>query len=88
MNKCPFAVCRAKWLFPRRSLGSSTGTQLIAPALCNKATLLIWRAALGATAVSPVLGDIGVSLGRGEPSPGVQLCPVETPPIPHHSSSL
>lgn len=78
MNKCPFAVCRAKWYFPRRSFCSSTGTQLITPVFYNKATFLIWRAALGPLQCPFTLVITGCGVER-EPSPSVQLCRVKTP---------
>lgn len=75
MNKCPLAVCSAKWYFPRRPFGSSTGTRLIVPVFYNKAALLIWREALRPTGVSVHVGPNWVEEGAGLT---VQLCHVKT----------
>jgi len=63
MNKYPLAVCNAKWYFPRRPFGSSTGTQLIVTVFYNKATLLIWREALRPTGVAVHIGPNWVARG-------------------------
>lgn len=83
-NKCPFAVCRAEWCFPRRSFSSSTGTQLIAPVSYNKASPLIWRAALGPLQCPILSGHNGV-WGREGAQP--ECSAVWRPhPISHNSS--
>lgn len=64
MNKCPLAVCDAKWYFPRRQFSSSTGSQLIVPVSYNKVTPLIWREALRPTGVAIHIGHNWVEEGR------------------------
>lgn len=73
MNKCPLAVCNAKWYFPRRPFSTGSGSQLIAPVLCNKVIILIWREALRPTGVSIHVGHNWVEEG-GQPNSSAVPC--------------